>query len=185
MSFGPWSIGTNTIAMTIDLTELPLEDDLVVVPSPRTRVPANRTRAVSAIVAATGLMTALVNSSAPVGLGPVDALYRAAFAATVVWFTARSRRWTWPVMAGLAAVATGTLVGQLLAIISLGVSAGSATARTRSRTAGAIVAALSVPALLAQGSTPLVRLTDGAIEDPFGSSAVITMLAVGPAIATG
>jgi len=170
--------------MTIDLTEHALESVVAVQPE-RARLQLDTTRSVQFVILLGVPFAALLNSSSPVGLGLVDAMYRGFFAGVVIWLSARARRWTWPIMAGLAAVSTGSLLGQVVALTALVIAAASFGARRRHRLAGAAIAAVSIPALLAQGSDPLIRLSGGAIEDPFMSSAVITLFAVTPAMISG
>ncbi len=165
-----------------------LHDDLVAPTAPRRRLDAPTIESHTAVWILAGsaaLVAGILNTSAPIGIGLADALYRAAFAGTAVWFASRSRRWTWPILSGIAAISTASLVGQICAVVALGAAAGALGASKRRRTLGAAIAAASLPALLAQGVGPLWRLTGGAIEDPFGTSAIITAVAVAPVFVSG
>ena len=144
-----------------------------------------RDRAVLAVMIGGGLVAAGVNTSAPVDLATVDALYRAGFVAAGAWLAVRARRWTWVVVSAAAAVATASFVGQLVAVAALGAAAYGVVSRRHDGVLGAAIVAASIPALLAQGEGPLSRLTGGAVDDPFGTSAVVTVLAVSPVLVSG
>lgn len=118
-----------------------------------------------AVAAAVGALWA---TGAPTGLPLADAAFRAGFAALVVLAAARARRWTWIVVAGLAAVAAdGVWVGVGLAGLALAL--GAAVLDRRNRIVGAVAAGLAVQALL--------RLPD---EGFAGGTALITAVAVLP-----
>lgn len=139
-----------------------------------------------ALVILSGLGAALMSTASPAGIAAADATYRGLFACVIVWFAARSRRWTFPVLAGLAVISTASLFGQIISTIALAIALHAMASRRRRRpTSGALVAALSVPPLLTQGVGPVWRLTGGEFDDRFATSAVITALATGPIIASG
>ncbi len=136
-----------------------------------------------ATVAAIGAV--LLSSASPAGVAVIDAIYRCGFAFTVTWFAARSRRWTWAVIAGVAALTAANLFLQIVALVALGVAGWSILSSHRTRWIGAGIAAVSVVILLLQGQGPLWRLTFGWVDDPFGSSAACTALAVAPILRSG
>lgn len=123
-----------------------------------------------AVAAAVGALWA---DGSPAGLAVADAAFRAGFAAVVVLATATARRWTWIVLAGVAAAtAEGTLlVG--LAVAALLVALAAALLDRREPVLGAAVAAASVQALLG--------LPDLGFS---GASALVAAAAVGPALAS-
>ena len=127
-----------------------------------------------------GLTAAFVNTSAATGIGVVDGLYRLVFAATIVVLAARARRKTWVIMTGIAVATTGLLITQLLAALAFGLALRCMVMTRRNRRMGALAAALAVPALLAQGSSPLEHFTNGWLRDADGTSAAITAIAVAP-----
>ncbi|RZV48040.1 MAG: DUF4012 domain-containing protein [Acidimicrobiales bacterium] len=131
-----------------------------------------------------GLFAALLNTSAPAGIALADAAYRAVFVAGVIFLTTRARRWTWVWLAAIATIATASLIGQILCTVALGVAVGALQARRRGAI-GALVAAVAMPALLAQGVGPLERLTSGELRDTFGTSAIIAVVAIAPIIRSG
>ena len=180
--------------MTIDLREraTPILDPAPIRRAARrgfTTAPDTRVRQTVTIslVAISSVGAALLSDASPAGIAMADAMYRGVFAGTVVWFAGRARRWTWPVLAGLAAVSTASLLGQVACVIALGLTARSVNNRRRrsDRLVGSVVAAVAVPALLTQGAGPLWRLSGGHIEDPFATSAMITLVATVPVLMTG
>ncbi|MEJ5254399.1 MAG: hypothetical protein WHS89_03515, partial [Acidimicrobiales bacterium] len=74
------------------------------------------------VCAAAAAVGAAFCDAAPTGARPVDALLSAGFAAVVTLATSRARRWTWFVLAGLAAVAAGDAVTVGLAAVALATS---------------------------------------------------------------
>jgi len=140
---------------------------------------------VAVLVGVTALGCVLFSSASPAGIALADALYRALFGATIVWFASRSRRWTWALLAGLAALSTESLIGQGGAAIGLAIAAWSLQQSRRGHLAGAVIAALAMPALLTQGVGPLWRLTGGHVQDPFAMSALITLAATAPVVRSG
>jgi hypothetical protein len=131
-----------------------------------------------------GAVAAVLNTSAPAGIALADACYRGVFVAGLVFLTTRARRWTWVWLAAIAAVATASLIGQILCTIALGVAVGAVRARRRGAI-GALVAAIALPSLLAQGVGPVERLTAGEFIDVFGTSALITVIAIAPVVRSG
>ncbi len=149
------------------------------------RARSDRRYLLMVLVCLTALGCALLSSASPAGIGLADAVYRGAFGGVVVWAASRSRRWTWAVLAGLAAISAATLLAQISALLALTIAAASLRRSRRAHLAGAIVATLAMPALLTQGVGPIWRLTGGHLNDPFATSAVITLLATVPVLRSG
>ena len=176
--------------MTIDLREranAPQQVDLLdATPtvSP-TRARSDNRRLVILLIAGTAVVCAVWSTASPAGVALADALYRGGFGALVVWSASRSRRWTWAVLAGTAVVSAATLGGQAIAAIGLAVAVWALRNSRRAFLAGAVVAALAMPVLLTQGAGPLWQLSGGRIDDPFGTSALIVLLATAPVIRSG
>ena len=142
--------------------------------------------AISLVIATiASIAVALLSNASPAGIPFVDAVYRSTLAFLVVWFAARARRWTWTLIAGLAVASASSLVLQIVSVAALGAAGWSVLTGQRRRWVGAVVAGLSIVALLLQGQGPLWRLTFGRIEDPFGTSAILTCLAIGPVFISG
>lgn len=142
--------------------------------------------AMAVIATLSGLGAAFMSDASPAGIGLADALYRGLFAAVIVWFSGRARRWTLPLLAGLAALSTASLIGQFASVLALGFAMDAVWGdRRRNRLVGASVAAVCVPALLSQGAGPIWRLTAGHLDDPFATSAVITVVATLPVLVSG
>ncbi|MDW3178153.1 MAG: DUF4012 domain-containing protein [Acidimicrobiia bacterium] len=178
--------------MTIDLRErsatLRITTPAVAGPRAPERItrPQNRRYLLMALIAVSAMGAALMSTASPAGVALADPLYRGTFAGVVVWFASRARRWTWPILAGLAAISTASLVAQIATFAALCVSIRALlTSLRRERITGALIATVCVPALLSQGSGPVWRLTGGEVSDPFASSAIITILATVPVIASG
>ena len=163
-----------------------------IVSAPRQRIGIRRSQSADVsvdhrveIVAVVGALVAMfLSSSAPTGFDIVDAVYRGLFAGGVVTLAATARRWTWSVLAGGAAVVTASLLGQVVALVALVVAVGAARS-SRRRVVGAAIAAVCMPALLAQGVGPFGRLTGGLLGDTPGTSAVLTVAIIGPACVSG
>lgn len=171
------------MATDLQIPELKLRD-------PAARRRSSRTRRASSelveiMTATAGLVALFASNASPAGITLADGLYRGAFAAAVVWFASRSKRWTWGMLSAVAATAAATLLTQLLALLGVGTVIYSIYKRKRSPQLGATIALLSLPALFTQGVGPLFRLTGGLIVDPFATSAIITTLAVAPIFRTG
>ncbi len=135
--------------------------------------------------ASTAIAVALISDASPVGIPAADAVYRSILAFAVVWFAARARRWTWSLIAGFAVICASSLILQILSTAALCAAGWSVLSGQRHRWVGAVIAGLSIFALLLQGQGPLWRLSFGRIDDPFGTSAVITCLAIAPIFASG
>ena len=120
-----------------------------------------------ALVALSAVGGAL-SGAEPAGWLPADILWRAGFAALVAGSTAKAHRWTWVVLAAVAAASAPR--GWLLAagLVGLGVAIAACVPHRRSRPAGALVGAIAVQVLLR------VDL-DGA-----GVSALVVAAAVAP-----
>ncbi len=179
--------------MTIDLRDrqtAPMRITTPLLDHPRTstRLPrhAGQRIVLIALIAVSTIGAAVMSDASPVGISLADAMYRGAFAGVVVWFAGRARRWTWPILAGLAAVSTASLVAQMASVVALGfaIYAVQSSGR-RNPIRGASIATVCVPSLLVQGPGPLWRLTGGALDDPFALSALITLAATAPVVASG
>ncbi len=122
-----------------------------------------------AIVALSGVGGAL-SQAEPAGWWPVDLLWRAGFAALLAGATAKAQRWTWVILAAVAAASAegGVLLGA--GVVALGVAVGACVPHRRSRPAGALVGALAAQVLL--------RLD----LDEAGLSALLTLGAVTPVL---
>lgn len=129
-------------------------------------------------VAAVAAVAAGVSGASPTGWAVSDVAWTAGFALVVVLGAARARRWTWLVLAGVAATAAQGGVQLALALVALAVAFVAAALDRRSRpyqpVVGAVVGGLAVQVLL--------RLHD---VDPAGASALITAAATTPALLSG
>lgn len=86
--------------------------------------------------------------AAPTGSPAVDVLLSMATGFVVTTACARARRWTWPILAGVAVVLAGGLWPTVLALVALGSALHAAAFTTRrDRLTGALIGALSVQAL--------------------------------------
>ena len=171
------------MASDLQIPELEL-DDLHV----STRPAAARrssSEMVEIMTATAGIIALVASDAAPAGLAIADGLYRGLFAALVVWFASRARRWAWACISTIGAIAAASLITQALAVIGMILAVRAFRKGRRSPKIGATIAFLSLPALFTQGVGPLFDLTGGAISDPFGTSALITAVAVGPIFRTG
>ena len=175
--------------MTIDIRERPARVPQVNVldatprVSKRTRTRNHRLTISLAVLVGAG--AALFSDAAPAGIALADGVYRALFGSAVIWFASRSRRWTWAFLAGLATVSAATLLTQIVALGALVIAGWSLRRPRRAHLAGAVVAAMSMPALLTQGAGPLWRLSGGHLSDPFAMSALITLVATAPVVRSG
>jgi hypothetical protein len=125
-------------------------------------------------VAASGVLAAAATSAAPTQVPVLDKLYVAAMAATVAYFAATARRWTWFVPAGVGAVLAGDRIAVGLAAVAIAIGFWSVHTDTRTRARAAVVAGLGVAALLRAG--PLAF---------HGSTALLTAAAVVPVVVSG
>ena len=98
-------------------------------------------------VAVTAAVAAAFAHGRPTGLAAVDVLWRMGVAATVTVSVARARRWTWCLVAGVAAT-LGAGWPQALALVALVVAVVAVFGDGRRRVAGAIVGFGSAQALL-------------------------------------
>lgn len=154
---------------TDDTTSLPDAAD-----APRDRVGLTRDQrklVVLAIVAGSAAVGVLAGLH-PTDLEATDILLVGGFSALVPWCSARARRWTWCWMAGVAGVASITLlIPFLLAVAALALAVVSTRAPRRRRITGALIGALSVQSLL--------RVED---VGPVGVSALIAAVAIIPVL---
>ncbi|MGI9607437.1 MAG: DUF4012 domain-containing protein [Acidimicrobiales bacterium] len=149
------------------------------------RASERSTAIVEVIAGASMLHAAVAGSAMPAGLGPIDAVYRAIFAGAIVWLSARSSRHPWLVISAIAVVAAPSLHTQIGAVAAAGIAMSAQRGQRYRRPRGAAIAALSLPALLLQEAGPLWRLSGGAIDDPFGTSTIVVLLAVAPVALSG
>lgn len=163
--------------------ELPTRESAVKGSGSRLR--RSKSEMVEILAGAAGLLAVFTSNSAPAGIAIADGFYRFAFAVLVVWFAARARRWTWGFLAAISVLAASSLLVQLLALAAVCIFFFVVRSRHRSSQLGALIAFVSLPALFSQGVGPLWRLSGGLLTDPFGTSAVITALAVAPIFRTG
>jgi hypothetical protein len=129
-------------------------------------------RLIAGVAGAAAIGAALAPGS-PTGVGVADVLFRAAFAAVVTLAASRARRWTWIILAGVTALASADGGWLLVAAAALAVAIVGGIV-SRRRLIGAITGALAVQALL--------RLPDLGFS---GASALVTVLAVTPALVSG
>ncbi len=150
---------------------------------PKPRSPSSRRRrreseltdAAVGVVAALAALGAVLADCHPVDWAPADVLFSAGFAALVTVATSKARRWTWLALAGVAGLTART--GETLALAAASVAlafVGAALADRRLRLLGACVGATAVQVLLRQGSFRFE-----------GATALVTALAVGPALVSG
>lgn len=140
----------------------------------RKRVPTWQVIVVAAIAAMSGIGAVFADLE-PTGYRAVDVVWSLLLGAGVVVAGSRSRRWALLVCAGLAAVSASgwiTLVGLGALVVAIVAAAGD----RRSRILGALVAGLSVQAL--------VRIDDWSWA-PVGASAVVAGVALGLVVVSG
>jgi hypothetical protein len=148
------------------------DEDLAAERPPRRsrRRPSTAERRAVNVVAVLAGVVALFAPGRPTAFRLVDLALLAGFAVLVVLATARARRWTWIVLAGLAAVAAEGTGWVAVAAIALAIAVIGGV-MSRRRIIGAVVAALAVQVLL--------RLPDLGFE---GASALYVVVAVAPAL---
>jgi hypothetical protein len=108
----------------------------------------SRTISFGVTVAAVGIAGAILTTAAPTGMDTADALWSGGLVAVLAFFGATSRRWTWFLPAGVAAVIAGDGLAQALAAVAIVVAFVSVLRDTRSRARGAAVVGLGTIALL-------------------------------------
>ena len=144
-------------------------------PSPRVtrrRTTPLERRLVGVVAVASGLM-ATTSAAHPTGLAGPDALLRFGFALVVTLAAARARRSSWLLLGAAGAILAPSGPWQVSAVLGLLVAV-AATLVERRRLMGAVVAALSVPAMM---HAPPFAFT--------GASAVCVWLAVLPSLVSG
>ena len=171
--------------MTNDLRipDIELLDERVDKSPPRVR--RANPELIEAMTATAGIVALFLSDASPTGLAVADGLYRGAFAALVVWFASKARRWSRGFLSGVAVLAASSLMMQVLAVAAVAVFLFSLRTDHRRPAHGALIALLSLPSLLTQGVGPLFGLSGGLVSDPFGTSALVTALAVAPVFRTG
>ncbi len=143
---------------------------------PQTRTPdaIGATRVVWVLVAV-GVVAAGFAPCHPTGTALFDVLERAGLGGVFVWFAARSRRWTWFVVAGAALILAGTLWGVALALVGLAL----------------VVAAVRVPDPQCPPLGALVGLLGGqvllraATIGRFGFTALVTAVVIAVVVVSG
>ena len=175
--------------MTIDLRvpeNVPEVQILDVTPRHETsRLRSGRSEVVEIIAITAAFLAIWISDASPAGIDVVDAFYRASFAGLVVWFASRARRWTWGTLAAGAALSAASLAAQLLSLVAIALLVHAWHKNQRRPRTGAAIAWCALPALMTQGVGPLWRLTGGVLEDPFGTSALITLAVTIPVFRTG
>ena len=134
----------------------------------------SRTITFGVTVAAAAVAAVLLSRAEPTRSAVPDGFWSAALVAGVATFGATARRWTWFVPAGAAALIAGDSLALALAAVAIVVAFVSVMRDTRSRSRGALVAALGVIALLR--------------AEPIGFhglSALVTAGAVAPMVVSG
>lgn len=99
-------------------------------------------------VASAGAVVAVFVDASPTGVEVADAAYRALYVLAVGLACAYARRWTWPIVAGVAMVAGPQLPWAVAGGVALAVAAASQLDRRRRQPVGALVGVLSALALL-------------------------------------
>lgn len=171
--------------MAIDIQDLEVEVLDVTPRHPAVRIRRSRSELVEVLAVSAAFVGLFASDAEPASIAVADGLYRAVFASALVWFAARSRRWTWGVLSTISVVVAVSLLHQVIAVVAVLLNVFATGRNRRSPQLGALVALLCLPALLNQGVGPLWRLTGGTISDPFATSAVITFLGAAPVFRTG
>jgi len=147
-------------------------------PTAPPRAPSSLDRAVVGAVAAVAAVGAGFSGAQPTGWWLSDLVWTAGFALVVVLATAKARRWTWLVLAGVTATAAHgsgqlaiSLVALLLAFLA---SAFDRQTQDYGRILGSVVAALCIQVLL--------RLQE---IEPTGITALIAIGATLPVLISG
>jgi hypothetical protein len=99
-------------------------------------------------IALAGAAVAVFGDASPTGVEAADALYRAVYVLGVGLACAYARRWTWPIVAGVAMVAGPQLPWAIAGGIALLIAAASQLDRRRRQPVGALVGGLSALTLL-------------------------------------
>lgn len=115
-------------------------------PVPRSPV-GSRTRPVWLVAVASGLGGAAAGAG-PTALPVADLLFTALFAAAVAYAGSRARRWSWLVVAGVAAVVAPGMLTRAVAFAAVIVVLGQIVLDRRDRVMGAAVCAVAVQVLL-------------------------------------
>jgi len=108
----------------------------------------SRTISFGITVAGSALAAALLTKAEPTGLSTADAFWSASLVAVAAFFGATSRRWTWFLPAGAAALIGGDGLALACAGVAIAISFVSVVRDTRSRARAALAVALGVIALL-------------------------------------
>jgi hypothetical protein len=124
-------------------------------------------------IAAAGAGVAVFGEASPTSVETADAVYRAMYVLGVALACAYARRWTWPIVAGVAMVAGPQLPWAVAGLAALALAVVSQLDRRRRQPVGALVGVLSALALL-----HLPELF------AFGIPSVIAALAPLPAVAS-
>lgn len=100
------------------------------------------------VVVALATVAGAAAGAHPAGLRPADIVLTGGLAGLVTFAGSRSARWTWIVIAGVAAVAPSTALPTSCAVAAVILAVASVVVDNRSPLIGAVVAGLSVQALL-------------------------------------
>lgn len=119
-------------------------------PQPTRTAESNEASRVVWAIVVIGAVAAGFAPAQPTGTVVVDVIERAALGGIVVWFAARSRRWTWLLLAGSAVVLAGSLWGLAIAVVAAGsaLATGVQPPQRHGPIVGAVIGALSVQVLL-------------------------------------
>lgn len=99
-------------------------------------------------IAAVGAVVALFGEASPTSVEAADAVWRALYVLGVGLACAYARRWSWPIVAGVAMVAGPQLPWAVVGGVALAIAAASQLDRRRRQPVGALVGVLSALALL-------------------------------------
>lgn len=141
----------------------------------RRRVPRSRLVAVGVLAAAAALGVAMAGLE-PTGGEVADVVWSVVLAVVVVVAGSRARRWALLVCSGLAAAMASTWLLLILGFAALALAILDVFLDRRDRVVGALIAAASIQSL--------VRIDDWSWA-PFGTSAVVTAVAVAVVVGSG
>jgi Protein of unknown function (DUF4012) len=146
-------------------------DDLGLTPPPAR---PRRTAVFGIAVVAVAAAGAALSTAEPTRLAGADLVWNAALVATVAFFGATARRWTWFLPAGAGALLAGDGTAIVLAAAAIAIGFWSVLRGHRSRALSAVVTGLGVIALLRAEPTGF-----------HGSTALATAAAVLPVVVSG
>lgn len=117
---------------------------------------------------------AVLSGTEPTTSPAADVVLNASLAVVVVYLSARARRWSWLVMAGVATLGAESTIAVAASGIGLALAFTAVAADRRNQVVGAVVAALALQGLL--------RLP---AWDPDGLATAVTVVAILPVVASG